>query len=230
MVASTGLRRARRTRRMEPTTPTGSEAEDLAAESSILRTGTEAVRLQRRMERPARAGRLALAMIGTVTAAAGAATWVTSRTPLSEAITGFGGVLLALGVVQHFLYRRDQAHWPEQAHLWSDGVELVLHNGEVRGASWTDPDFSLQLIARRARPPIGREFVMIWLMDSKVPPLELSREGFERLRRSAANHGLDLIQSRRSSRSDATQFIHIHPSAAATAAARAKATGATGPD
>jgi len=169
-------------------------------------------------------------MIGGVTAAAGIAIWATSRTPLAEAIAGFGGVLLALGVAQHFLYRRDQAHWPEQAHLWADGVELVLHNGEARGASWSDPDFSLHLIARRARPPIGREFVMIWLMDSKVPPLELSPEGFERLRRAAADHGLDLIQSRRGSRSDATQFIHIRPSSAATAAAGAKAAEATGPD
>jgi len=215
---------------MEPTAPTGPDSEDLTEESSILRTGPEAPLLRRRMERPGRAGRLVLTMIGGVTATAGIAVWVTSKAPLSEAIAGFGGVLLALGVVQHFLYRRDQAHWPEQAHLWADGVELVLHNGEVRGASWDDPDFSLQLIARRARPPIGREFVMIWLMDSKVPPLELSPEGFERLRRSAAEHGLDLIQNRRGSRSDATQFIHIHPSSAATAAARAKAAEAAGPD
>lgn len=213
---------------MESTAPTGTGSEDLAEETSILRSGPEATFLNRRMERPARVGRLVLTMLGAVTAAAGVALWVSSGAPLAEAIVGFGATLAVLGVVQHFLYRRDQAHWPEQAHLFTEGVELVLHNGEVRGTSWSDPDFALQLIARRARPPVGREFVMIWLLDSKVPPVELTAQGFERLQQLAVKHGLDLAQRRRGSRSDSTQIIHIHPSAAATAAARARATETTG--
>jgi hypothetical protein len=176
------------------------------------------------MERPARVGRVALSFLGVVTASAGTAMWVTTESGLGLALAGFGGILLVLGVVQHLLYRRDQAYWPEQAHLWGDGLELVLHNGEVRGASWSDPDFSLQLIARRAPSPAGREYVLIWLMDPKVPPVELSSEGFERVRQNAAYHGLDLIQNRRGARADSTQLIHIHPTVAAAAAARGRAT------
>lgn len=196
---------------------------------SIARAGDEASTLRHRIELPARLGRVILTFFGVVTGFAGVATWATTKSVDGIALGAFGTVLIVLGVVQHLLYLRDRAHWPERAFLWDDGLELVLHNGEVRGASWSDPDFGLQLIARRARPPIGREFVMVWLMDSKVPPVELSPEGFDQLRQSAADHDLDLTQTRRGSRADSTQFIHVHPSSAATAAARAKAMETTGP-
>jgi len=199
-------------------------------EESLLRTGPDMASLRHRMERPARVGRVVLVMLGAVTASTGAASWVTTPGPLGLALAVFGGILLVLGVVQHLLYRRDLVHWPDEAFLWTDGVELVLHNGEVRGASWSDPDFALQLIARRAAAPIGREFVMIWLMDSKVPPVELSPQGFDQLRQGAANHGLELAQTRRGSRADSTQFIYVHPSSAATAATRASTRETTGPD
>ncbi len=209
---------------MDTTASTGTVAQDPPIETSILRDGPEADQLRDRMERPARAGRVILALLGVVTASAGTAMWVTTKSGVGIALAGFGGVLLLLGVVQHLLYRRDQAHWPDQAHLWSDGLELVLRNGEVRGASWSDPDFSIELIARRAPSPAEREYVMIWLMDPKIPPVELSAKGFERVRQSAATYGLDLSQNRRGSRADSTQMIHIHPTTAATAAARAEAT------
>jgi len=208
---------------------TGSADPDSVTESSIFRDGPEATGLRDRMERPARVGRVALSFLGVVTASAGIAMWLSTKSGLGVALFGFGGVLLVLGAVHHHLYRRDQAYWPQEAHLWSDGLELVLHNGEVRGASWSDPDLSLQLIARRAPAPAGREYVLIWLMDPKVPPVELSAEGFERVRQSAADHGLDLAQNRRGSRADSAQMIHIHPTIAAAAAAREKAAGASGP-
>jgi hypothetical protein len=168
-------------------------------------------------------------MLGVMTAGAGIAIWITTGTIVGVAIATFGGVLLILGVVQHFLFRRDQEYWPEQAHLWNDGLELVLHNGEIRGASWSDPDFALQLVSRRAHAPIVREFMMIWLMDPKVPPVELTAQGYELLQQSAANRGLALTQSRKGFRPDSTQLVHIHPSAAVTAAARARGAESTGP-
>jgi len=209
---------------METAASTGRAVPDVATETSILRGGPEATHLRSRMERPARVGRVVLGLLGAVTASAGGAMWITTKSGLGVAFVGFGGILLVLGVVQHRLYRRDQAHWPEQAYLWSDGLELMLHNGEVRGASWSDPDLSLELVARRAPAPTEREYVLIWLMDPKVPPVELSVEGFEQVRQRAADRGLDLTQNRRGRRADSTQIIHIHPTIAAAAAARAKAT------
>jgi len=161
------------------------------------------------MERPARIGRLVLVLLGTITAAAGIALWITEGVSLGLALGAFGAVLIALGTIQHFLYRREQFHWPDQAHLWSDGIELVLHNGEVRGASWSDPDFALQLVARRVSPPAAREYLLIWLMDSRVPPVELSADGFDQLRQVAVDRGLQVSQGRRGSRSDSTQWIEM---------------------
>jgi len=215
---------------MDTTTPLEPHSEGSATDTSILRGEPEATVLRGRMERVARAGRLTLTMLGGVSGAAGFALWITAGTILGVAIATFGGILLVLGVVQHLIYRRDQAHWPEQAYLWSDGLELVLHNGEVRGASWSDPDFGLQLVARRAAPPIQREYVLIWLMDPKVPPVELSAEGFERVRQRAADSGLDLNQRQRGARADSTQVIHVRPSAATAAAARAKSREASRPE
>ena len=102
---------------MDTTASTGTVAQDPPIETSILRDGPEADQLRDRMERPARAGRVILALLGVVTASAGTAMWVTTKSGVGIALAGFGGVLLLLGVVQHLLYRRDQAHWPDQAHL-----------------------------------------------------------------------------------------------------------------
>lgn len=196
---------------------------------SILRGGPEADFLRLRMERPARFGRVILPFLGVVTASAGLTMRIATGSSLGFALGAFGIVLIVLGVVQHLLYRRDQAHWPDQAFLWEDGLELVLRNGEVRGASWSDPDLALHLIARRAPAPANREYLLIWLMESSIPPVELSAEGFDRLRKMAANHGLESTQVQRGRRADSTQLIEIHPSSAAAAAAMAKPAEASGP-
>ena len=159
---------------------------------------------------------MVLTMLGAVTALAGGALLVTTGSGLGIALLAFGGVLLALGVVQHLLYRRDLEHWPEKAALWADGLELVLHNGEVRGASWTDPDFALQMVSRKAPSPADREFLMIWLMDSKIPPVELSEEGFDQLRRVAVDLGLQITHGRRTSRSDSNLWVEIRQNSAAS--------------
>ena len=198
---------------MENAAPTGLANEDpgFPGEESILRIGPEMGGLRERMERPARAGRLILVMLGAVTASAGVAAWVTGNGVVGLAVAAFGGILLVLGVVQHLLYRRDQTHWPEQAFLWTNGLELVLHNGEVRGASWSDPDFGLQLVARRAAPPVGREYLLIWLADAAIPPVEITEAAFDRLRQVAADRALSIVQTRRGPRSSPTQIVTIQP-------------------
>ena len=194
---------------METTASTGTVAQDPPIETSILRDGQEAARLRDRMERPARVGRLVLGLLGAVTASAGFATWVTAEAAVGLAVGAFGIVLIALGVVQHLLYRRDLEHWPDEAHLWTDGLEVVLHNGEVRGASWSDPDFALHLVARGAPPPANREYLLIWLTDAKVPPVELSAEGFDRVCRAAIDHGLRISKGSHGSRADGNQLLEI---------------------
>jgi hypothetical protein len=163
------------------------------------------------MERPARVGRVVLVMLGAITAAVGTATWVTTGGALGVALAVFGGVLLVLGITQHFLYRRDLSHWPERAVLWDEGVELILHNGEVRGASWSDPDLLFGLASRPAPPPIVREYLLLWMRDSKIPSVEISSEGFERLRKTASTHHLRLRERRRGRRSRETLWLEIGP-------------------
>jgi hypothetical protein len=196
-------------------------------ESSILRTGPESDFLRNRMERPARIGRVTLGVPGAVAAAAGLTIWATDGSVLGLALGAFGAVLIVLGVVQHLLYRRDLAHWPDQAHLWDDGLELLLHNGEVRGTSWEDPELVLQLIARRAPLPAQREYLLMWLMDSKVPPVELSAEGYARLRRSAVDHSLRVTQNRRGANAEATELVEIRQRSATPFQAVTNATKAS---
>jgi len=186
------------------------ESEDLEGGESIVRAPEEGGEILRdRMERPARVGRFALALLGVVTASVGVAEWVTSRTVVGLSIGLFGVILLALAVVQQHLYSRDLAHWPDQAILWKEGLELVLHNGEVRGVTWAESDFALHLVERRAPIPANREYLLIWLPDPKIPPVELSADGFERLNRVASDRNLSVVESRRGSRPDATRLIEI---------------------
>jgi len=233
-MVSDALKRSGSELRPGPTTskaPSGRGSQqfgDSEDAESIARQSEEAKVLRERMERPARVGRYALTLLGAVTATAGLAFAFTSASEVGYALGVFGVLLVVLGVVQHMLYRRDEAHWPTQAFVWSDGLELVLHNGEVRGASWSDPDFALQLIARPARRSAGREYLLIWLMDSKVPPFEISSEGFDKLCRKAVDHGLGVIQTGRGPRSNPTQTVLVRATKASASAAPVKSVGPSG--
>jgi hypothetical protein len=186
---------------------------------SLVREDAAAASLRRRLERPARLGLYVLATPGAVTAAAGTALWLSSSSLLGVALATFGGVLVALGIAQLYLLRRDLEHWPDGALLWEEGVELVLHNGEVRGASWTDPDLALNLVARRAPLPADREYLLLWMSEGRIPSVELSEEGFARLRQAAVTHELTVTEHRRGRVSDGTQWIEIRSSMAAQLAA-----------
>jgi hypothetical protein len=180
----------------------------------LVRTDAGAELLRRRIERPALLGQYLLATLGAVTAAAGVALWITNRSSLGLALGAFGAVLIVLGALQYMILRRDRAHWPDQAMLWEGGVELVLHNGEVRGVSWSDPDLALNLISRRAPPPADREYLLIWMSEGKIPSAELSAEGFARLRKAAEAAQLLVTEPHRSRRPDALQWVEIRPGAA----------------
>ena len=188
--------------------------EDLSSQDpeggiSLVRTGDESNQLRLRMERPARIGRFLFGVLGAITAAAGLAVWITNSSLVGLALGVFGVVLIVLAVVQHNLLRRDSQHWPDQAILREGGVELFLHNGEVRGAAWSDSDIAFHLIERRAPSPANREYLLVWLMDSKIPPVELSAEGFDGLNRATVEWNLTVKESRRGSRPDATRLIEI---------------------
>ena len=176
---------------------------------SLVRTGSEGEMLQNRLERPAKVGRMVMAMLGIITAGAGVADWITTGSAVGIAIAAFGGVLLALGVIQHILYKRDLQHWPKDVVLWDEGIELMLSNGEVRGMMWSDPDVALQLVARKAPAPAEREYLLLWLPDSKIPAVELSAEGYDRIAKIAAESHLQISMTRRGPRVGGTQMIQI---------------------
>lgn len=182
--------------------------------TSLVRSDSGAELLRRRVERPALVGQYVLGTLGAVTAAAGVALFLTDRSPLGLALAAFGAVLVVLGALQHLLIRRDRAHWPDQVLLWDGGVELVLHNGEVRGLSWDDPDLALDLVSRRAPAPADREYLLVWMSEGRIPSAELSLDGFEQLRRAAEGQHLMVTQPNPSRRPDGLQIIEIRPGAA----------------
>jgi len=196
--------------------------------TSIARTGDEATFLRHRMERPALVGRYVLILLGAVTTSAGIAFWATAGSVLGLALGAFGAVLIVLGVIQHFLHKRDLDHWPTDVVLWKEGIELVLPNGDVRGATWSDSDLALELVSRRAPLPAKREYLLLWLPDSKIPPAQLSADGFERLAKLAADGGLHISQTRRGARADAVQVIRILSPPSGTSSEPPSAAGTEG--
>jgi hypothetical protein len=178
---------------------------------SLLREDESVAVLRRRLERPARLGTVIFLLLGSVVASAGLLLFYSNRVLINLPIALFGAILIVLGVAQYFLMRRDREHWPDRVFLWEGGVELVLHNGDVRGVSWTDPDLALGLVTRPARPPVGREWLLLWLRDKNVPTIELSEDGFNRVRQSAEVRRLHIQENRRGRGARLSQWIEIHP-------------------
>jgi hypothetical protein len=182
--------------------------------ASLVRDDAGAALLRRRIDRPSLIGQYVLETLGAVTAVAGVALYLTDRSPLGLALGAFGGVLVVLGVLQHLIIRRDRANWPDQVLLWDGGVELVLHNGEIRGISWDDPDLAINLVSRKAPAPADREYLLVWMSEGKIPSAELSAEGFTRLRRAAEARHLLVTEPNPSRRPDGFQMVEIRPGAA----------------
>jgi hypothetical protein len=185
---------------MDPSDP--GIAADAEVGTSLVRTGPEVAALRRALERPARAGRYMLLLLGAIALGAGVAVYLTNTTVLGLAFAAFGVVLLALGGVQHFLLRRDLRNWPQDALLFEEGIEIVLANGEIRVLPWTDPKFSLALVSRKAPAPANREFLLVWLAEGKIPSIEISEEGFDAVIREVAARRL-IVQERRRGKGEA---------------------------
>jgi len=164
----------------------------------LLAPPTEAEAHRRRRERPAEIGRFLLIGLGAICASAALAFWLTSHAALVAApLLAFGLLLVALGLTLHFVLQRDRDRWPEAAHAWEEGIELLLHDGELRAASWSDPKLALDLFVHQRPGPASDERLLVWRMDSAVPPCDLSEGGFNHLLRVVVTHDLRLTEFRR---------------------------------
>jgi len=148
-------------------------------------------------ERPTAVGRYALVGLGALTLGSGVGLVLAHYATIAFAILAFGLVLMILGALQHLVYVQGKAHWPDQLILFDGGVEVVLHNGDVRAVEWTDPKIDFEIHVRRAKRGEGEEAKLFWHMDRKVPPCPLSTEGFERIRVEALRRNLGYQELRR---------------------------------
>ena len=104
---------------------------------------------------------------------------------------------MALGGTLYLLLVRDRDRWPEQVHAWVDGIELLLHDGELRAASWDDPELALDLYVQPKRGSPEKDRLLVWRMGSSVPPCDLSEAGFSRLMEMVVAHDLRLDEFRK---------------------------------
>jgi hypothetical protein len=164
---------------------------------SLLRPPAEAAALRRRRERPVEIGRYLLLLLGAICGGAGGALWITTGTVLvAGALVGFGLVLVALGATVHLVLLRERARHPELAHAWDEGIELLLHDGELKAASWTDPRLALDVFVTPRRGSTDDDRLLVWRMDAGVPPCDLSEVGFQQLMQVVTTHDLRLAEYR----------------------------------
>lgn len=181
-----------------------------AGGSSLLLPPADRAVARRRRERTAEIGRRALVLLGAVCAGAGAALWATSSASLPAlGFVAFGGVLVVLGLALYALLRRDRELAPEEAHVWDEGIEILLKNGEIRAASWIDPDLALAILVRFRRRSAEPDRLLCWRMDHRVPPADLSAEGLDRMLQAAASHDVVLSQERQGRSARAPRFYAI---------------------
>ena len=177
-----------------------SRATDIPTEEhglSLLRPPTETAELRHRRERPAAIGRHLLIGLGVVCAGASSALWITTHvSPVAVSLLGFGLFLVALGATLHLVLLRDRERWPEEAHAWEEGIELLLHDGELRAAAWTDPKLALDIFVHPRRRSTEVERLLVWRMDAAIPPCDLSERGLGRLMEVVRTHELQLAEYR----------------------------------
>jgi len=164
---------------------------------SLLRTEEELETARRAYERPTAVGRYALVGLGALTLGSGVGLVLAHYATIAFAILAFGLVLMILGALQHLFYVQGKAHWPDQLTLLDGGVEVVLHNGDVRAFEWTDPKIDFEIHVRRSKRDDGEDARLFWHMDRKVPPCPLSAEGFDRIRTEALRRNLSYQEFRR---------------------------------
>jgi hypothetical protein len=186
--------------RMSPQNPDPPATSSEEHGHSLLRSDAECSEFRERMEVPSRWGRYVLVSLGVLIVGAATGIWFAHPSPAADGLLVFGLVLVVLGFVQHRLLLRDRDHWPKQAYLWAEGLELVLSNGEIRAAPWSDPKFVLDLYARPMKDGAPDEFLLVWKMDPKIPMCPITSKGFERVREAAVARGLEFSEYRADNR------------------------------
>jgi hypothetical protein len=182
---------------MVATTETSASADPEERGSSLIHPLAESAQLRRRRERPAELGRYPLALLGVVCAASASALWLFQHVSvLSVALLAFGLLLIALGATLHLVLLRDRERWPEEAHAWEEGIEILLHDGDLKAALWDDPKLALDVFVRDRKGSAEPERVLCWRMDRAIPPCDLTQEGFDRLMQIVASRDLGLREYR----------------------------------
>lgn len=177
----------------------------------LLRSDLESEAYQEQAELPSRLGRFILIGLGGVIVGAGTGIWFAHPSPPADGLLALGVVLVVLGYVQHRLLLRGRDHWPKQAYLWGEGLELVLNNGEIRAAPWNDPKFALDLYARPMPDGGSDELLLAWKMDPKIPMVPLTPNGFSQVREAAVLHGLEFAEYRADNRRRTLRGFEIRP-------------------
>lgn len=176
---------------------------------SIARHDERGARLRTHSERLARFSRYALAMCGAITAAAAGTDLILHPSSLAIVLVIFGLVLIVLALVQHLLLLLERRRWPDSAFLWADGIELVLHNGEVRAVEWTDSQLAFDLFRRPIRGDPEGEILLEWKMGGYVPPCPITEDGFQQIQATAVDHGLGMAEFRHGSRKAEVRIFEV---------------------
>lgn len=179
---------------------------------ALLGSPDQLEKFRQRTELPSRIGRYVLIGLGALGIGAGSGIWLAYPSPTADGLLVFGLLLVILGFVQHRLLLRARDHWPVQAILWAEGLELVLSNGEIRAAPWSDPKFVLDVYARPVRHSGTDEYLMAWKMDSRVPLCPITEDGFDRVRQAAVEHELEFTEYRADNRRRTLRGYEIRPS------------------
>ena len=138
-----------------------------------------------------------MVVFGAVCAGSAAGLWFLQHLSfLAVALLAFGMVLVALGATLHLVLLRDRDRWPEEAYAWEEGIELLLHDGDLKAALWSDPKLALDVFVQQRRGSPEPERQLYWRMDRAVPPCDLTREGFDRLMEIVASRDLGLREFR----------------------------------
>jgi len=164
---------------------------------SLLHPQEESAALRRKRERPAEIGRIPLLVLGAVCSGSAAALRFEDRVSLvAIALLAFGLLVIALGAILHLVLLRDRDRWPEKAFAWEEGIEILLHDGELKAALWTDPKLALDVFVQQRKGGREDDRFLYWRMDRAVPPCDLTKDGFDRLMQVVTSRDLKLAEFR----------------------------------
>jgi hypothetical protein len=92
--------------------------------------------------------------------------------------------------------RTDEQLQVTQAHLWAEGIELELRNGELRAFAWDDPTLEIEVFERARGPGREPERLMRWRADRRVPAFPITGEGLQAITGAAIANRLRVKEVR----------------------------------